>query len=175
MVVDEAYAEFVDAPDYASALPLVARHPNLVVTRTFSKAYALAGLRVGFAVAAPGLIAVMERVRESFNVNALGLAAAHAALGDTAHLQASIAGNTAQREALSAALRGRGLQVSPSQTNFLLVEFGQRASQVEAELVSRGIVLRPMGGYGLGEHLRITVGTAPENERLLVALDEVLG
>ena len=174
VVVDEAYAEFVDAPDYASALPLVARHPNLVVTRTFSKAYALAGLRVGFAVADPGLVAVMERVRESFNVNALGLAAAQAALADGAYLQASIAGNAAQRDVLSAALRERGLQVSPSQTNFLLVEFGGQAAQVEAGLVSRGVVLRPMGGYGLGEYLRITVGTTPENERLLAALDEVL-
>jgi len=174
VVVDEAYAEFVAAPDYASALPLVARYPNLVVTRTFSKAYALAGLRVGFAVADRGLVAVMERVRESFNVNALGLAAAEAVLGDVAHLQASIAGNATQRDALTSALRERGLQVSPSQTNFLLVEFGEQASQVEAGLVSRGVVLRPMGGYGLRECLRITIGTASENERLLAALDEVL-
>ena len=86
VVVDEAYAEFVDAPDCASALPLLAKHPNLVVTRTFSKAHALAGLRVGFAIGHPGLIAVMERVRESFNVNSAGLAAAEAALGDDAHL-----------------------------------------------------------------------------------------
>ena len=114
VVVDEAYAEFVDAPDYASALPLIARHPNLVVTRTFSKAYALAGLRVGFAVANPNLIAVMERVRESFNVNAPGLAAAEAALADGEHLQASVSGNAAQREVLAAALRERGLKVSPS-------------------------------------------------------------
>ena len=174
VVMDEAYAEFVDAPDCASALPLVARHANLVVTRTFSKAYALAGLRIGFAVADPGLVAVMERVRESFNVNALGLAAAEAALGDAAHLQASVAGNAAQREALTNALRERGLHVSPSQTNFLLVAFGDRASQVEANLVSRGVVLRPMRGYGLGDYLRITVGTASENERLLAVLDEVL-
>ena len=174
VVVDEAYAEFVDAPDYASALSLVARYPNLVITRTFSKAYALAGLRVGYAVADPGLIAVMERVRESFNVNALGLVAAQAALGDVAHLQASIAGNAVQRSALSAALIERGLQVSPSQTNFLLVEFGEQAAQVEAGLVARGVVLRPMGGYGLGDYLRATVGTASENERLLAALDEVL-
>ncbi len=174
VVVDEAYAEFVEAADYASALPLVTRHPNLVVTRTFSKAYGLAGLRVGFAVADPGLIAVMERVRESFNVNALGLAAAEAALADGAHLQASISGNAVQRKTLSAALRARGLHVSPSQTNFLLVEFGARSSQVEAGLLSRGVVLRQMGGYGLGEYLRITVGTGPKNERLLAALDEVM-
>ncbi|RZA20093.1 MAG: histidinol-phosphate transaminase [Lysobacteraceae bacterium] len=174
VVVDEAYAEFVDAPDYASALPLVARHPNLVVTRTFSKAYALAGLRVGFAVAHPGLVAVMERVRESFNVNALGLVAAEAALADTDHLQASIAGNAAQRDALAAALQARGLKVSPSQTNFLLVEFGQDAARIEARLVARGVVLRPMAGYGLGECLRITVGTEGGNTRLLEVLDELL-
>ena len=174
VVVDEAYAEVVDAPDWASALPLVARHPNLVVTRTFSKAYALAGLRVGFAVAHPQLIAVMERVRESFNVNALGLAAAEAALGDAAHLQASVAGNNAQRAQLAQALVERGLTVSPSQTNFLLVEFGDAASRVEAQLVGQGVVLRPMGGYGLGECLRITVGTEAENARLLAALDTVL-
>ena len=174
VVVDEAYAEFVDAPDYASALPLIARHPNLVVTRTFSKAYALAGLRVGFAVANPNLIAVMERVRESFNVNAPGLAAAEAALADGEHLQASVSGNAAQREVLAAALRERGLKVSPSQTNFLLVEFGDAAGRIEAALIARGIVLRPMGGYGLGECLRITVGTEAENARLLETLGEVL-
>ena len=174
VVVDEAYAEFTDAPDYASALPLVTRHPNLVVTRTFSKAYALAGLRVGFAVADEGLIAVMERVRESFNVNALGLVAAEAALADVDHLQASIAGNSAQREALADALRARGMKVAPSQTNFLLVEFGDHSSRIEARLVGRGVVLRPMGGYGLGECLRITVGTEAENQRLLAALDEVM-
>lgn len=174
VVVDEAYAEFADAPDYASALPLTARHPNLIVTRTFSKAYALAGLRVGFAVADPRLVAVMERVRESFNVNALGLAAAQAALADTAHLEASLRGNTTQRAALAQALHARGLKVQPSQTNFLLVEFGDAAARLEPALVARGVVLRPMGGYGLGECLRITVGREDENARLLRVLDEVL-
>lgn len=174
VIVDEAYAEFANAPDHASALALVARHPNLVVTRTFSKAYALAGLRLGFAVADPRLIAVMERVRESFNVNALALAAAVAALTDTAHLQAALQGNGVQRAALAAALRERRLEVSPSQTNFLLVEFGQDAARIESALVAHGVVLRPMAGYGLGECLRITVGTAAQNERLLQALDEVM-
>ncbi len=174
VVVDEAYAEFADAPGCTSALPLLARHPNLIVTRTFSKAYALAGLRVGYAVAHPELIAVMERVRESFNVNAAGLAAAEAALEDAAHLAAGVAGNRVQREALADALRARGLQVAPSQTNFLLVEFGANTAQVEAALVARGVILRPMGGYGLGDCLRITVGTATENARLLAALDEVM-
>lgn len=174
VVVDEAYAEYVDAPDWASAVPLLARHPNLVVTRTFSKAFALAGLRVGYALAHPGLLAVMERVRESFNVNAPALAAAEAALDDTAHLQAAVAANRAQREALAAALRARGLAVAPSQTNFLLAEFGDATARIEAGLRARGVILRPMGGYGLGDCLRITVGTAGDNARLLAALDEVM-
>lgn len=174
VVVDEAYAEFVDAPDYASALPLLAEHPNLVVTRTFSKAHALAGLRVGYALAHPDCIAVMERVRESFNVNAPGLAAAQASLADAAHLAASLAANRAQRQALADALRARGLAVSPSQTNFLLVEFGDDTARIEAALLARGVILRPMGGYGLGDCLRITVGTQDDNTRLLAALDEVL-
>ena len=179
VVVDEAYAEFVDTPDWASALTLQAANPNLLVTRTFSKAYALAGLRVGYAIAHPGLIAVMERVRESFNVNSPGLAAAQAALGDDEHLQWVIARNAEQREALASALRARDLTVFPSQTNFLLVQFAEsgdnaRVAAIEAALCGVGVVLRPMVGYGLGHCLRITVGNADENRRLLTGLDEVL-
>lgn len=174
VVVDEAYAELADAPDYRSMLPLVARHPNLVVTRTFSKAYGLAGLRCGYAVAAPGLVAVMERVRESFNVNAFALAACTAALEDRTHLAWVVERNAEQRRALADTLRGRGLGVGPSQTNFLLVEFGDDVAAIEGRLLARGVILRPMGGYGLPRHSRITVGTPDENRLLLRALDEVL-
>jgi histidinol-phosphate aminotransferase len=174
VVVDEAYAELADAPGYRSMLPRVARRPNLVVTRTFSKAYGLAGLRCGYAVGAPGLVAVMERIRESFNVNAPALAACAAALGDIEHLHWVRARNSEQRIALSTALASRGLVVSPSQTNFLLVGFGDGTARIEAELLTRGVILRPMGGYGLPRHSRITVGTADENRMLLRALDEVL-
>lgn len=173
VVVDEAYIEFVDAPGLESALPLLARHPNLIVTRTFSKAYGLAGLRVGFAVAHPELIALMERVRESFNVNSLGLAAAEAALADGEHLAWVVARNAEERAWTRVNLEARGLFVHPSQTNFLLVEFGPGTKQTEAALTARGVVLRPMGGYGLPECLRITVGTRSENQRLLQVLDEV--
>ena len=171
VVVDEAYAEFADAPDYRSALALLPMHPNLVVTRTFSKAYALAGLRVGYAVAHPGLVAVMERVRESFNVNLAGLAAAEAALGDTEHMAWSLARNAEERVALALALRDRGWHVHPSQANFLLVEFGARTSRIESALLEQGVILRPMQGYGLPGCLRITVGIRDENRRLLAALD----
>lgn len=174
VVVDEAYAELADPAQWTSALPLTARHPNLVVTRTFSKAYGLAGLRVGYLVGAPGLVAVLERVRESFNVNGPALAACEAALGDTAHLGWVIERNAEQRAALAEALRARGLFVFPSQTNFLLVELGPDTAKIEDALLERGVVLRPMGGYGLPECSRITVGTADENRRLLQAIDEVL-
>jgi histidinol-phosphate aminotransferase len=171
VVVDEAYVEFVDAPEYASALSLLARHPNLIVTRTFSKAYALAGLRVGYAVAHPGLVTVMERVRESFNVNMVGLVAAEAVLNDEAHLAGSLARNAGQRTALADALRERSWFVHPSQTNFLLVEFGPTTPAIEAALLARDIVVRPMAGYGLPQCLRITVGDESENQRLIAALD----
>ena len=173
VVVDEAYIEFADAPGLSSALPLLAKHPNLIVTRTFSKAYGLAGLRVGYAVAHPDFVALMERVRESFNVNSLGLAAAEAALSDTEHLAWVVARNAEERAWTRANLEARGLFVHPSQTNFLLVEFGPKTKDLEAALTARGVVLRPMGGYGLGECLRITVGTRSENQRLLQVLDEV--
>ena len=171
VVVDEAYAEFADAPDHASALALQPGYPNLIVTRTFSKAHALAGLRVGYAIAHPGCIAVLERVRESFNVNMAGLAAAEASLGDEAHLRWSLARNAEQRGLLTAALRERGYFVHPSLTNFLLAEFGNDTARIEAGLLERSVVLRPMTGYGLPECLRITVGDASENRRLLAALD----
>lgn len=174
VVVDEAYAELVDAPGFGSALALLPLHRNLVVTRTFSKAYALAGLRVGYAVADPALAAMLERVRESFNLGVPALAAAQAALADEAHLAATVERNARERSALSAALRSRGLAVSPSQANFLLVGFGKRAAEVEAALLARGVVLRPMAGYGLPECLRITVGTTEDNRRLLASLDEAM-
>jgi histidinol-phosphate aminotransferase len=173
VIVDEAYAEFVDAPDYASALALLPGHPNLVVTRTFSKAYALAGLRIGYAVAHPGFVAVMERVRESFNVNLVGLAAATAVLDDEEHLRWSLARNAEERATLAGALRERGWFVHPSQTNFLLVEFGAGTAVVEGALLERGVILRPMAGYGLPDCLRITVGNRDENRRLLAALDGI--
>ena len=169
VVVDEAYAEFLDSGE--SALSLLPAFPNLVVTRTFSKAYALAGLRIGFAVGHPGLIAVMERVRESFNVNLAGLAAAQAALGDVEHLQWGLARNAEERATLARVFEARGWFVHPSQTNFLLVEFGANTNAIEAALLERGVVLRPMVGYGLPDCLRVTVGDRDENLRLRSALD----
>ena len=174
VVVDEAYLEYATDPALLSAATLLNAYSNLVVTRTFSKGYALAGLRVGYLLAAPGLVAVLERVRESFNVNGPGLAACEAALADKEHLDWVCRKNASEREALCDALRARGIAVSPSQTNFLLVDFGRDATPVESGLVDRGVVPRPMSGYGLPTCLRITVGNRDENRRFLQALDEVL-
>jgi histidinol-phosphate aminotransferase len=172
VVVDEAYAEYVDDPMLESALGLLPEFPNLVVTRTFSKAYGLAGLRVGYACAEPKLLAVLDRLRESFNVGIPGLSGAEAALGDQAHVARVRAWNSLERSWLAAQLSARGLRVAPSQTNFVLVDFGREAAPIETALVARGVVPRPMAGYALPTCLRITIGTRVDNARLLLALDE---
>ena len=170
VVVDEAYHEYVDAPGLTTALRSAERHPNLVVTRTFSKAYALAGLRVGYLVAHASVVAVLERLRESFNVNHVALAGAEAALADDGHLERVRAFNRDEREWLCAALVERGHLVLPSQTNFLLVDLARDAADFERGLFERGVIVRPMGGYGLGHAVRISVGSRIENQRLLDAL-----
>jgi histidinol-phosphate aminotransferase len=170
VVIDEAYQEFVADPKLSSALRLLSRHPNLIVTRTFSKAYALAGLRVGYAISAPQVAGVLERLRESFNVNGLALAAAEAALADQTHVARAKTWNFAEREWLGERLRTHGLRVLPSQTNFVLIDFTRDAAPIERTLFEHGVIVRPMGGYGLPEFLRISVGTRVENQRLLDAL-----
>lgn len=170
VVLDEAYHEFAEVGVAASAAKLLAEYPNLVITRTFSKAYALAGLRIGYALAHPTVVAVLERMRESFNVNALGLVAAEAALLDQDHLQRVRAFTGSEREWLREQLAARGFPSLPSQTNFLLIEVGQDAAALDQHLFSRGVIVRPMTGYGLGHMLRISVGAREENQRLLEAL-----
>jgi histidinol-phosphate aminotransferase len=170
VVIDEAYQEFVADPKLTSALRLLAGHPNLILTRTFSKAYALAGSRVGYAISSAQVAAVLERLRESFNVNGLALAAAEAALADQAHVARAKSWNLAERDWLAENLRTHGLRVLPSQTNFVLIDFARDAAPIERALFERGVIVRPMGGYGLPECLRVSVGTRAENQRLLDAL-----
>ena len=172
VVVDEAYHEYVDAPGVTTALRHADRHPNLIVARTFSKAYALAGLRIGYLVAHASVVTVLERLRESFNVNSLALVAAEAALADDEHLERVREFNASERAWLAAALAARGYESLPSQTNFLLIDLGRDADSLERHLFERGVIVRPMGGYGLPQCLRISVGSRADNERLLAALDE---
>ncbi len=170
VVVDEAYHEYTDVPDLSTALALLPAHPNLIVTRTFSKAYGLAALRVGYAISAPEIAAVLERLRESFNVNGPAQAAAQAALADSAHVQRVRDTTSGERGRLATRLRERGWRVGPSQTNFLLVDLGRPAAEIERVLFAHAVVVRPMTGYGLPTCLRITVGSREENRRLLEAL-----
>ncbi|HET8900054.1 MAG TPA: histidinol-phosphate transaminase [Rhodanobacteraceae bacterium] len=170
VVVDEAYAEYVDAPGLSSALRFIDQYPNLVVTRTFSKAHALAGLRVGWLAAHASVAAVLERLRESFNVNNVALAAATASLADGAHLERARDFNRSERDWLAVELRARGYATLPSQTNFLLLDLGRDAADLERKLFESGVIVRPMGGYGLAATLRISIGSRAENQRLLAAL-----
>ena len=174
VVVDEAYHEYVTDPSVGSALELRARFPNLIVTRTFSKAYGLAGLRVGYLVAAADCVNVLNRLRESFNVNAIALALAEAALADTAHVARVRHDTSRQIAGLGSALRALGLFVHPSQTNFVLVDFGRDAATIEERLLAQGVVVRPMKGYGLPTCLRINVGSDADNAHLLAALTAAL-
>ncbi|MEN3975000.1 histidinol-phosphate transaminase [Emcibacter sp. SYSU 3D8] len=165
LVIDSAYAEFVDDPDYDSGQELASWAPNVVMTRTFSKIYGLAALRVGWAYGAPGIIDVLNRLRGPFNVAAPAQAAAVAALDDREFFDKARAHNTRWRDWLFQRLGGLGLSVVPSAGNFLLIDFGapERAQAADAYLRDRGWYLRRMESYGFPGHLRLTVGTEAEN------------
>lgn len=173
VVLDEAYAEYVDAPDYPQTRPWLDIYPNLVITRTFSKAYGLAGLRLGYALSHPALANILNRIRQPFNANSLALAAAAAVLDDTAYLQRSIEANRAAKQQWQTALAQLGLMALPSQTNFLCVQVTRNAAEVYQSLLREGIIVRPVGP-GLPQFLRISMGLPAENDRAIQALQKVL-
>ncbi|MBS3786151.1 MAG: histidinol-phosphate transaminase [Gammaproteobacteria bacterium] len=171
VVVDEAYFEYAEnQAAYGSALPLLARYPNLVVTRSFSKFHGLAALRLGYAVSHPQVANLLNRVRHPFNVNAIAQAAGVASLQDVGYLQACVAENADQRERLATRLAALGYVTMPSAANFLCVHMGDAAAANDW-LLSQRIAVRPVANYGLPEWLRITIGTPEENEALLLALE----
>lgn len=170
VVVDEAYAEYFQLEGGCSALELRARFPNLIVTRTFSKAHALAGLRIGYLVADASVCRVLDSLRESFNVGVVAQAAAAASLDDGDWLQASVARNRTERQRLARELARLGFPSLPSRTNFLLVDCRGDAGMLEGRLIDAGVVARPVAGYGFPGHLRISVGSHAENNRLLEVL-----
>jgi len=171
-VVDEAYFHFPDAPDYASALELRSSRERLVVLRTFSKAYGIAGLRVGYAIAPARIIDYLNRVRPPFNANLVAQQAARAALADQAHVARYVEMNRTERARLVPALEALGLTVAPSQANFVLADFGQPGTQVYERLLRMGVIIRPMPPP-IETWLRITVGLPEENERLLEAIRQL--
>ncbi len=173
IVMDEAYFEYVDDPEYPDSLAAQAGDRLLITLRTFSKVYGLAALRIGFGVAHPELVEAMNRVRAPFNVSSLAQAAALAALEDDEHVARTRQCNRDGMAYLRREFERLGLEYVPSWGNFLLVRVGNGPHVYEA-LLRQGVIVRPMGVYDFPEHVRITVGTAPENERLVRALEHVL-
>ena len=165
IVLDEAYREYVDAEDYPDSHALVRARPRTVALGTFSKAYGLAGVRCGYGFASPDIIDCVNRVRQPFNVSSLAQIAATAALGDTEFLNSVVARTREGRQWLTQALGALGLEVVPSQTNFVLVKVPRSGAEVFKELMRQGVIVRPMGGYGLADMLRVTVGTPAQNQR----------
>jgi histidinol-phosphate aminotransferase len=172
LLLDAAYAEYVDDPDYEAGAALVDAADNTVMTRTFSKIYGLGGMRLGWAYAPPAIIDVLNRVREPFNVNIAVQAAALAALAEPGWVQRVARHNANERARLAARLTAIGLRVWPSAGNFLLVDFATtpRAEEADSFLRSRGLIVRAVGGYGLPHCLRITIGTTEECDLLATAL-----
>jgi histidinol-phosphate aminotransferase len=177
IVLDEAYTEYLLPSQRYDAFAWVAQHPNLIVSRSFSKAYGLAGLRIGFGIAQPGLTDLMNRLRQPFNVNSLAQAAAIAALQDEAFLKKSAEINAQGYRQLTAAFDQMGITYVPSVGNFVLFRAGDdenAGAKVNLALLKQGIIVRPVGNYGLPQWLRVSIGLPEENEAFIIALKSVL-
>ncbi len=173
-VVDEAYTDYVEEPDFPDASRWVGEFPNLIVTRTFAKVHGLAALRVGYGISDPRVADLLNRVRQPFNVNSLAQAAALAALDDAEHVAASVALNRSGMAQLRAGCEALGLGFIPSVGNFLTIDLGRPAAAIYQGLLREGCITRPVANYGLPNHLRVTIGLAEENARFLGALGRVL-
>ena len=174
VVLDEAYTEYVENGEVPNGMDYLARYPNLLVSRTFSKAYGLAALRVGYAVCQPAIADAMNRVRQPFNVNSLALAAAVATLADADYLAASCKVNREGMAQLEAGFAALGLSWIPSRGNFIAVDLGREASGIYQALLRQGVIVRPVGNYEMPNHLRVSIGLAQENQRFLDVLGQVL-
>ncbi len=172
LVLDEAYAEF--SKKIPDVRPLIAKGKKIIVARTFSKLYGLAGFRIGYVFGSKEVIALMNRVRQPFNSNLLAQTAALAALDDEEFVEKTLRGNAAGIQQLYKGFEKLGLNFVPTEANFILVEIGENAAEVFVELEKRGVIVRPMKGYEMPNHLRVTVGTAEQNSKFLSALGEIL-
>ncbi|MGH8456230.1 MAG: histidinol-phosphate transaminase [Stenotrophobium sp.] len=174
VALDEAYYEYMDPALRGDSLALLERYPNLVVFRTFSKAYGLAGLRAGYALSSPEIADLLNRVRQPFNNNSLALLAAEVALEDQEHVRRSVELNNRERVRMTAALKGMGLTVLPTQANFIAIGFGRDAGPIHHGLLERGLIVRPVASYDMPQFLRVSVGTEMENNSFINALKEIL-
>ena len=175
LLLDEAYWEFADDPEFPIGTEFLSRRPRLLILRTFSKIAGLAGLRIGYAIGPPKLIRDLNRVREPFNVNRLAQVAALAALQDVAHRERTRTVVREEREFLMNEYRGRGLRPVPTQANFVLVAVGPDATAIRDRMLKQGVLVREGSAVGFPEHLRVTVGTRDQNLRMLETLDRARG
>ena len=175
LIWDEAYCEYVDDPRYPDSIPYVEENPNLMVLRTFSKIYGLAGLRVGYGVANPQVVDLLERVRPPFNVNRLAMAAATAALDDEEHVARSRDMNARERRFLALEFERLGMRTVPTQANFILVRYQDCAEGLPERLLEKGIIVRDGAALGYPGYMRMTVGTPEQNLEVLGAIRKILG
>jgi histidinol-phosphate aminotransferase len=174
VVFDEAYYEYALRLDYPQTLPYVLEGRNFIITRTFSKIYGLAGLRIGYGIAPPVLVETLNRVRQPFNCSLVGQAAARAALKDTDHVTKSQASNTTGKAFLYEAFDDMGLRYAQTEGNFIMLHLEQLGEEIADALLQKGIIVRPIAAYGYPNAVRVTIGTQQENERLITALQHIL-
>ena len=174
VVLDEAYAEYVSLEDYPHGLQFMSRYENLVVTRTFSKAYGLAALRVGFCIANPQISDILNRVRQPFNVGSLGLSAACAALDDVDYLEQSVTLNRQGMTQLEQGFEQLKLEYIASTGNFINVDLKRDAMPVYQALLAKGVIVRPVANYNMPQHLRVSIGLEAENQRFIETLGAVI-
>lgn len=171
VVVDEAYFEYAEhEPDYPDASQWLAHFPNLVVTRTFSKAYGIAGLRMGYGLSHVGIASLLNRVRQPFNNNMLALTAAEIALQDNDYIEQSVRLNDEGMKTLICACDDMGLEFIPSKGNFICIDFEQQTDAIYQALLHQGVIVRPLANYGMPNHLRVSIGLEHENKRFITAL-----
>jgi len=174
VVLDEAYIHYAPSLNRRNSEDLYRKRKNLLILRTFSKVYGLAGMRIGFAIGRPDLLSAMNKLRTPFNTSGVAQAAALAALDDREHVERCIATNASERKRLSEGLAKLGLQPVPSETNFIFMEVGPEAKNICDELLHLGVIVRPLGWMGFPEAIRVSVGTADENGKCLAAMGQIL-
>ncbi|HET7150761.1 MAG TPA: histidinol-phosphate transaminase [Candidatus Acidoferrum sp.] len=174
VVLDEAYIHYAECEDMPQSVDLFRLRKNLLILRTFSKVYGMAGIRIGYGVGQVPLVAAMNKLRTPFNVSGVAQAAALAALDDHEHVKRCIEGNRVERKRITEEVAKLGLKPVKSETNFVFVEVGPEAKAISDELLREGVIVRPLGWMGFPEAIRISVGTAEENDKLFVALSRVL-
>ncbi|MDT0497240.1 histidinol-phosphate transaminase [Algiphilus sp. W345] len=174
VVLDEAYFDYQAPALRTDSRALLSRYPNLLVTRTFSKVYGLASLRVGYGLSHPSLADLLNRVRQPFNNNSLALLAAELALEDQDFVRKSVELNTRELARMTAEVHALGLKTLPSQANFLTIDFGRDASPIHQGLLERGVIVRPMGSYKMPDFIRVSIGTGEENSRFINTLKDIL-